>query len=235
MGAPARRVIHSNGDTAWEEVLNTHIPLVDFCVADGASVQAVAVGETPHGVGAVFVGLRWRIRYAPWGPCGIGKRGFQGRKWCLKIVLGKADGMRIAKGGTGKLKVRRGVQAIVDTCAAANHGFGIECVGKTEPRGDIVSVHRTAAADGGWKFGGAEKVASAIKQRGSRHDRAYNRAIRVNDVDRIGNAAVAGKIAELNQVVALRIRVTPFVAQAQVEGQLRADFPVVLKEEGCLF
>src|SRR5207249_4844002 len=27
----------------------------------------------------------------------------------------------------------------------------------------------------------------------------------------------------------------PFVAQTQVEGQLRADFPVVLKEEGRLF
>ena len=136
------------------------------------------------------------------------------------------------------MKVRRRGQAIVNARAAANHGVGIECVSKTQPRGNIVPVHSTVAMSRRGKDRGTGKIASAIDQEDTGIIGVWGSGGVYNGVysgDGHSNAAIAGKIAELNQIVALRIWSAPFVAQTQVEGQLRADFPVVLKEEGRLF
>jgi len=58
----------------------------------------------------------------------------------------------------------------------------------------------------GGKFRGAKQIAGAVHQGDSI-------VIGVNNIDRHRDTGIAGKIAELNQVVPLRIWRTPFVAQ----------------------
>ena len=187
-------------------MLHTQVPLVDLRVAPFAGIQIVVVGKAPKCEFPIFVALRRSVAVWKW----IVER----RKWRLEIVFREQDGMRIAEGCASKLKIRGDVQAIIDSGSTADHGIGVDGVGKTESWCNVVAVHRYVAIPGGWEFGDAVQIDGLINQAGN--------------VDGHGDAAIACEVAVLNQIVPLGVGSAPLVAQSDIYRQFRIDLPVVL-------
>src|SRR5215468_9440738 len=118
MRAAAAGVVYADHDLSWEQVLHTKVPLINLGVPRSCRVQAVVVRKTPQSESAVF----WALGLRQAG----GERIRKGCKLRLKVVLGEADGGRVAKGGAGELKIGRHVQAVIDSGTAADDRFGID-------------------------------------------------------------------------------------------------------------
>ena len=101
-------------------------------------------------------------------PCGaanppgkwIRERGKPG----LKVVLGKANRVGIAKSRAWGLEIGCDVQSIVNSGTATNDGVRTQRVGKAKPGSPIVAVHRHVAMSGGRKFRGAQQIAGPVDQ-----------------------------------------------------------------------
>src|SRR5579859_1155758 len=214
MCAAACGIVHTNHDLAGEQVLDAKIPLINFRVARGRGVQAVVIWFT--------VKRGWAGGFALREGKAIGKRIGQRGELRLKIVIRHDYVVGVAKCRAHELEVGGNVQAIVDAGAAANYGPWSESVSKTEARRDVVAVDRNIAIARTGEYRGAHQISRARQQ-------ILHPGIRRSDGIRQRNAAVAGEIAELNIVVAFVVRGAPFVAKAEVYGELRINFPIVLE------
>src|SRR6266478_3200938 len=183
-------------------MLNAEVPLVDFRVAGLIRSEIVTVAETPLRQCTIFRSLGQRQS----GGEGIIKV----RELRLVIVGGELDLGGLAERGAGVLEVRRHVHAVEDPRPAAEDGVGSQLVGEAKAWCPVIAVD------------GCRATRRTCKSRGSQN------LSQSGDV----NSGVAREIAELKPVEPLGVGITPFVAQAEIDGEFRGYFPVVLDKEG---
>ena len=133
-----------------------------------------------------------------------------------EVVVGEEHRVGRAERCAGVLEIGGRAKAIVNASAATNNGFLIERPREADTRSPIVAVGGNAAAES----------TLIHKERG-----AVDRSRRLTGKENDGLAGIAGEIAELLIVVAFGVRRTPLVTEAEVDGELWRDLPVVLHVE----
>ncbi len=144
---------------------------------------------------------------------GIFERGILG----LEIVEREIDVAVFAERCAGVLEVCGHVHSVVDATTATYHSVFGKRVGEAGTRSEVVAVHWNVTIPCTAQDRGSEEVGSIVG-RGDVH------AVLVEG--RCGNAdsAASGEVAVLNAIVALCIRIAPFITQPESEREFGVTF-----------
>src|SRR5580765_8802644 len=133
MCTPTGRVVYSDHKVAFEQMLHPQIPLINLCVANCCTIQAVVVRESPERQVSIFLALRlWQSRR---------KRIGQRRKLRLKIIFGETDGREVAERCARELEVGLRIQSVINSRASSNNRIGGHRIRESNSRRQIVSIN----------------------------------------------------------------------------------------------
>src|SRR5579864_3756865 len=143
-------VVHSDYDLAWQQPLNSQVPLVDIGILRLRSAQVIAIGKTPLSQLAICLALgrrralivAVRKRIAQTHRCAVDRAR-------VEVVGGEEHGRALTERGAWILEIGCNAHAVIHTCATANYCVLVKLVGETQARAPVVAINWNMPHPGG--------------------------------------------------------------------------------------